>query len=139
LHAFVPSLFSFCYSYRAHCRLHSFPTRRSSDLMISSQVDADRMDYLQRDAYYTGTNYGKFDLDRVLHVMRPVKRGIAFEISGMHAVEDYIISRLQMYLQVYFHPVSRSMEVILDHLLMRAKYIYQHPNDFEPDFTPHML
>ena len=107
--------------------------------MISSQVDADRMDYLQRDAYYTGTNYGKFDLYRVLHVMRPVKRGIAFEISGMHAVEDYIISRLQMYLQVYFHPVSRSMEVILDHLLMRAKYIYQHPNDFEPDFTPHML
>lgn len=107
--------------------------------MISSQVDADRMDYLQRDAYYTGTNYGKFDLDRVLHVMRPVKSGIAFEISGMHAVEDYIISRLQMYLQVYFHPVSRSMEVILDHLLMRAKYIYQHPNDFEPDFTPHML
>ena len=71
--------------------------------------------------------------------MRPAKRGIAFEISGMHAVEDYIISRLQMYLQVYFHPVSRSMEVILDHLLMRAKYIYQHPNDFEPDFTPHML
>ena len=107
--------------------------------MISSQVDADRMDYLQRDAYYTGTNYGKFDLDRVLHVMRPVKRGIAFEISGMHAVEDYIISRLQMYLQVYFHPVSRSMEVILDHLLMRAKHIYQHSNDFEPDFTPHML
>ncbi|MBB1079005.1 HD domain-containing protein [Limosilactobacillus sp. STM2_1] len=107
--------------------------------MISSQVDADRMDYLQRDAYYTGTNYGKFDLDRVLHVMRPVESGIAFEISGMHAVEDYIISRLQMYLQVYFHPVSRSMEVILDHLLMRAKYIYQHPNDFEPDFTPHML
>ena len=91
--------------------------------MISSQVDADRMDYLQRDSYYTGTNYGKFDLDRVLHVMRPVEVGIAFEISGMHAVEDYIISRLQMYLQIYFHPVSRAMEVILDHLLMRAKYI----------------
>ena len=107
--------------------------------MISSQVDADRMDYLQRDSYYTGTNYGKFDLDRVLHVMRPVEVGIAFEISGMHAVEDYIISRLQMYLQIYFHPVSRAMEVILDHLLMRAKYIYEHPNDFEPEFTPHML
>ncbi|MEY8442142.1 HD domain-containing protein [Lactobacillaceae bacterium 24-114] len=107
--------------------------------MISSQVDADRMDYLQRDSYYTGTNYGKFDLDRVLLMMRPIKSGIAFDISGMHAVEDYIISRLQMYLQVYFHPVSRSMEVILDHLLKRAKYIYQHPNEFEPQFTPHML
>lgn len=107
--------------------------------MISSQVDADRMDYLQRDSYYTGTNYGKFDLDRVLLMMRPIKSGIAFDISGMHAVEDYIISRLQMYLQVYFHPVSRSMEVILDHLLKRAKYIYQHPSEFEPEFTPYML
>lgn len=107
--------------------------------MISSQVDADRMDYLQRDSYYTGTNYGKFDLDRVLLMMRPIKSGIAFDISGMHAVEDYIISRLQMYLQIYFHPVSRSMEVILDHLLKRAKYIYQHPSKFEPEFTPYML
>ncbi|WP_215509275.1 HD domain-containing protein [Limosilactobacillus fermentum] len=107
--------------------------------MISSQVDADRMDYLQRDAYYTGTNYGKFDLDRVLSVMRPIQGGIAFEISGMHAVEDYIISRLQMYLQIYFHPVSRSMEVILDHLLKRAKYLYQHPTDYQPTFTPYML
>lgn len=107
--------------------------------MISSQVDADRMDYLQRDSYYTGTNYGKFDLDRVLLMMRPIKSGIAFDISGMHAVEDYIISRLQMYLQIYFHPVSRSMEVILDHLLKRAKYIYQHPSEFEPEFTPYML
>lgn len=117
---------------------HTYPNKQVVQ-MISSQVDADRMDYLQRDSYYTGTNYGKFDLDRVLHVMRPVKDGIAFEISGMHAVEDYIISRLQMYLQVYFHPVSRSMEVILDHLLMRAKHIYEHPNEFEPSFTPYML
>lgn len=117
---------------------HTYPNQQVVQ-MISSQVDADRMDYLQRDSYYTGTNYGKFDLERVLHMMRPVKGGIAFEISGMHAVEDYIISRLQMYLQVYFHPVSRAMEVILDHLLMRAKYIYEHPNDFEPEFTPHML
>ena len=107
--------------------------------MISSQVDADRMDYLQRDSYYTGTNYGKFDLDRVLHMMRPVKDGIAFEINGMHAVEDYILRRLQMYLQVYFHPVSRSMEVILDHLLMRAKWLYQHPSQYQPEFMPRLL
>ena len=59
---------------------------------------------------------GNSNLDRVLLMMRPIKSGIAFDISGMHAVEDYIISRLQMYLQIYFHPVSRSMEVILDHL-----------------------
>lgn len=89
--------------------------------MISSQIDADRMDYLLRDSYYTGASYGSFDLTRILRVMRPYNDGIIFDISGMHAVEDYIVSRFQMYQQVYFHPVSRSMEVTLDHLLHRAK------------------
>ncbi|ALV22582.1 MULTISPECIES: HD domain-containing protein [Carnobacterium] len=93
--------------------------------LISSQIDADRMDYLLRDAYFTGVNYGTFDLTRILRVIRPYKDGIAFQISGMHAVEDYIVSRYQMYMQVYFHPVSRSMEVILDHLLKRAKRLYE--------------
>lgn len=92
--------------------------------LISSQIDADRMDYLLRDAYFTGVNYGTFDLTRILRVIRPYKDGIAFQISGMHAVEDYIVSRYQMYMQVYFHPVSRSMEVILDHLLKRAELSY---------------
>lgn len=91
--------------------------------MISSQCDADRMDYLLRDSYNTGANYGNFDLTRILRVMRPYQGGICFDISGMHAVEDYIISRLQMYMQVYFHPVSRSIEVILSKLLYRAKFL----------------
>lgn len=100
--------------------------------LISSQIDADRMDYLLRDAYYTGTEYGTFDLTRILRVIRPYKDGIAFQINGMHAVEDYIVSRYQMYMQIYFHPVSRGMEVILDHLLQRAKVLYtEEPLYFE--------
>lgn len=95
--------------------------------LISSQIDADRMDYLLRDAYHTGVNYGTFDLTRILRVIRPYKDGIYFQMSGMHAVEDYIVSRYQMYMQVYFHPVSRGMEVILDHLLKRAKKMYVDP------------
>lgn len=93
--------------------------------LISSQLDVDRMDYLLRDTYYTGTKYGAFDLDRVLRTLRPVDDGIAVDFNGFHAVEDYVISRYQMYLQVYFHPVSRGMEVILEHLLERAKTLYQ--------------
>ncbi|GAO99586.1 HD domain-containing protein [Fructobacillus ficulneus] len=89
--------------------------------LISSQLDVDRMDYLLRDAYYTGAAYGEFDIDRIMRTMKPGKNGITFDISGMHAVEDYIVSRYQMYLQVYFHPVSRGMEVILEHLLGRVK------------------
>ncbi|MFR5527595.1 MAG: HD domain-containing protein, partial [[Clostridium] innocuum] len=91
---------------------HDYPNPQVVQL-ISSQIDADRMDYLLRDSYYTGTNYGNFDLTRILRVMRPYEHGIAFQMSGIHAVEDFIVSRFQMYVQVYFHSVSRSMEVIL--------------------------
>ncbi|AIY06416.1 HD superfamily phosphohydrolase [Planococcus sp. PAMC 21323] len=89
--------------------------------LISSQIDADRMDYLQRDAYYTGVSYGHFDMERILRVMRPLDDQVVIKSSGMHAVEDYIMSRYQMYWQVYFHPVARSAEVILRKILQRAK------------------
>ncbi|MFD1929419.1 HD domain-containing protein [Sporosarcina siberiensis] len=91
--------------------------------LISSQIDADRMDYLQRDAYFTGVSYGHFDMERILRVMRPKEEQAVVTYSGMHAVEDYIMSRYQMYWQVYFHPVSRSAEVILTKILHRAKYL----------------
>lgn len=93
--------------------------------MISSQADADRMDYLERDAYFTGVTYGEFDLSQILREIRPFSGGICFTSDGMHAVEDYIVARYQMYQQVYFHRVGRSMEVILRHLLKRAKLVYK--------------
>ena len=49
---------------------------------------------------------GKFDLTRILRVIRPIENGIAFQQNGMHAVEDYVVSRYQMYMQVYFHPAT---------------------------------
>jgi HD superfamily phosphohydrolase len=93
--------------------------------MISSQIDADRMDYLLRDAYFTGVSYGNFDMERILRVMRPYGDQVVIKASGMHAVEHYIMSRYQMYWQVYFHPVTRSAEVILTKILHRAKALYQ--------------
>ncbi|WP_042463689.1 HD domain-containing protein [Neobacillus dielmonensis] len=99
--------------------------------MISSQIDADRMDYLQRDAYFTGVSYGQFDMERILRVMRPREDQVVIKKSGMHAVEDYIMSRYQMYWQVYFHPVSRSAEVILTKILHRAKQLYKENYKFK--------
>lgn len=99
--------------------------------LISSQIDADRMDYLQRDAYFTGVSYGHFDMERILRVMRPKEDQVVIKQSGMHAVEDYIMSRYQMYWQVYFHPVTRSAEVILTKILHRAKHLYQKGYQFK--------
>ncbi|MFB9324378.1 HD domain-containing protein [Paenibacillus aurantiacus] len=92
--------------------------------LVSSQMDADRMDYLLRDAYFTGVNYGTFDLERILRVLRPHKGRIVVKESGMHAVEDYLMSRYQMYWQIYFHPVTRSSEIILRQILRRAKELH---------------
>ncbi len=99
--------------------------------LISSQIDADRMDYLQRDAFYTGVSYGHFDMERILRVMRPREDQVVMKHSGMHAVEDYIMSRYQMYWQVYFHPVTRSAEVILTKILHRAKALYERNYEFK--------
>ncbi|MCM3087148.1 HD domain-containing protein [Bhargavaea ginsengi] len=101
--------------------------------LISSQIDADRMDYLQRDAYFTGVSYGHFDMERILRVMRPSEEQAVIKQSGMHAVEDYIMSRYQMYWQVYFHPVSRSAEVILVKILQRAKVLSEEGYRFKQE------
>lgn len=93
--------------------------------LVSSQMDADRMDYLLRDAYFTGVNYGMFDLDRILRMLRPYKGRIVVKESGMHAVEDYLMSRYQMYWQVYFHPVTRSAEILLHKIFARVKSLYE--------------
>jgi uncharacterized protein len=103
--------------------------------LISSQIDADRMDYLLRDAYYTGVSYGQFDIERILRIMRPHGDQTVIKLSGMHAVEDYIMSRYQMYWQIYFHPVSRSAEVILTKILHRVKQLYE--EGFTFNLPPH--
>ncbi|WP_150275653.1 HD domain-containing protein [Paenibacillus tepidiphilus] len=93
--------------------------------LVSGPLDADRMDYLLRDAYYTGVNYGTIDIDRILRMLRPYNGRVVVKESGMHAIEDYLMSRYQMYWQVYFHPVTRSSEIILRQIFRRAKELYQ--------------
>ncbi|GBG97074.1 HD domain-containing protein [Lactococcus termiticola] len=117
---------------------HKYPNRQVVQL-ISSQIDADRMDYLLRDAYYSGAVYGEFDLTRILRVIIPMENGIAFKANGMHAVEDYLISRYQMYMQVYFHPASRAMEVQLAKLLARAKDLYLKEDSFFKMTSPNLV
>jgi HD superfamily phosphohydrolase len=104
------------------CKTYDKPIAVS---LISSQLDADRMDYLLRDAYFTGVNYGTFDLERILRVLRPHKGSIVVKDSGMHAVEDYLMSRYQMYWQIYFHPVTRSAEILLYKIFQRAKSLHE--------------
>ncbi len=89
--------------------------------LISAQLDADRMDYLLRDAYFTGTAYGEFDLERILRTMRVSNGYIVVKESGVYAVENYIMARYHMYWQVYYHPVARSYENVIRMLFTRLR------------------
>lgn len=89
--------------------------------LISSQLDVDRMDYLSRDAYFTGATYGTIDMHRLLRSMKVVDHKIFCRASGVHTLESYLMSRYHMYFQVYYHPVARSYELLLESMYERIK------------------
>ena len=106
--------------------------------IVSGQLDADRMDYLLRDSYFTATSYGQFDLERILRTMRVRKTAegrkvIVVKYTGIHSVEDYIMARYQMYWQVYYHPVARSYETVFIQLFNRLKDIFKVDKDYFED------
>ena len=106
--------------------------------IVSGQLDADRMDYLLRDSYFTATSYGQFDLERILRTMRVRKTNdgrkvIVVKHTGIHSVEDYIMARYQMYWQVYYHPVARSYEAVFIQLFNRLKDIFKGDKDYFED------
>lgn len=92
--------------------------------MVSSQLDADRMDYLLRDSYMTGTTYGQFDMSRILRTMRICDGKIVYKESGVQAIENYILARYHMYWQIYYHPTARSYEHLLQCIFLRVKDLY---------------
>ena len=106
--------------------------------IVSGQLDADRMDYLLRDSYFTATSYGQFDIERILRTMRVRKTAegrkvIVVKYTGIHSVEDYIMARYQMYWQVYYHPVARSYEAVFIQLFNRLKDIFKGDQDYFED------
>ena len=89
--------------------------------LVSSQLDVDRMDYLSRDAYFTGAAYGHIDYFRILRSMLIKDNQVMVRASGVHSIESYLMSRYHMYFQVYYHPVARSYECILEGIYARLK------------------
>lgn len=106
--------------------------------LVSSQLDADRMDYLLRDAYFTGTKYGEFDLERLLRTMRVAENKVVVKESGVYAVENYIMARYHMYWQVYYHPIARSYECLIDLIFRRMRDLTEEGRmpDVIPEFEP---
>ncbi len=103
--------------------------------LISSELDADRMDYLQRDSLHAGVSYGQFDFDWLVgnlsYHLHAGKCYLALQHRALYAFEDFLISRFHMFLMVYFHYKSVIFDETLKHYLESPDCDYSIPADIE--------
>lgn len=99
---------------------HSYPSKYLHQL-VSSQLDVDRMDYLNRDSFYTGVSEGVIGYDRILQMLTVHDNELMVEEKGVYSVEKFIIARRLMYWQVYLHKTVLGAEMLLINIVKRAK------------------
>lgn len=91
--------------------------------LVSSQLDMDRMDYLNRDSFYSGVSEGKIGSDRIIEMINVVDGELVVEEKGIYSIEKFIVARRIMYWQVYLHKTVVAAEFMLIHILRRAREI----------------
>lgn len=89
--------------------------------LISGQLDLDRMDYLNRDSFFTGVSEGVISFDRIIKMFNVFDDDLVIEEKGIYSIEKFLIARRLMYWQVYLHKTVIAGEMILVKLLERAK------------------
>ena len=91
--------------------------------LVSGQLDVDRMDYLNRDSFFTGVAEGVIGSDRIIKMLAVKDGELVVEEKGIYSVEKFLVSRRLMYWQVYLHKTVVSAEMMLVKILRRAKEI----------------
>ncbi len=91
--------------------------------LVSSQLDMDRLDYLNRDSFYTGVSEGIIGSDRLIEMLNVHEGNLVLEEKGIYSIEKFIVARRLMYWQVYLHKTVVAAEFMLIHALRRAKQL----------------
>jgi len=110
--------------------------------LVSSQLDVDRLDYLSRDAYFTGVLFGKIDLERIIRTLQiyegegEINGYFVSSNKGLEAIESYVLSRDLMYRGVYYHKTTRGFERLIQSVFKRAIWLAEEgkltlPQEFE--------
>ncbi len=103
--------------------------------LISSQLDIDRLDYLRRDGMFTGVQEGAIGIDRIIRTMRVYQGNIVIDKKGIYAIENYIVARRLMYMQVYLHKTVLGGDKLLLAILQRARQLLDQGVDL-PFYSP---
>jgi HD superfamily phosphohydrolase len=104
-----------------------------SELVSGPNLDADRMDYLLRDAYFTGVSSGRYDADQLIASLRVFavngKSVLGIDRRGVVALESFVLARYMMFASVYFHHTTRMFERILQIVL---RELWPDPHCLDP-------
>ncbi len=105
--------------------------------LLSGPLDADKMDYLLRDSYFTGTDYGRYDYARLFQSLIVYQSGRSHFLGviekGAAAAEAFVLARHRMYWSVYFHKTTRGVEMLLLSAFEKARDLIDKGKDLEID------
>lgn len=97
--------------------------------LVSSQLDMDRLDYLNRDSFFTGVQEGIVGCERIIKMLDVRHNRLVVEVKGIYSIEKFIVARRLMYWQVYLHKTVLSAEMMLVKVLQRAKELAGNGHD----------
>ncbi len=97
--------------------------RKFFNQLISSQLDVDRLDYLRRDSFYTGVSEGNINTQRILSTLNVLDDELVLDEKGIYSIEHYLVARMFMYWQVYYHKAAVLAENLLIKIMNRAKIL----------------
>jgi HD superfamily phosphohydrolase len=100
-------------------RLHK-PEKAFLDQIISSSVDVDKLDFVVRDTYHTGAEYGYIDVFRLIHTLDVLDENLAVDLGALSALESLIIARVESFKSIYFHRVGRAAQIMLATAMEKA-------------------
>ena len=89
--------------------------------LVSGQLDLDRLDYLNRDSFYTGVSEGVIGSERIIKMLNVFNDELVVEAKGIYSIEKFVLARSLMYWQVYLHKTVIAADQLLVNLLKRAK------------------
>jgi HD superfamily phosphohydrolase len=96
------------------------PDKAFLDQIISSAVDVDKQDFIVRDAFHTGAEYGFIDVFRLIHALDVLDEDLAVELGAISALEAFIIARIESFKSIYFHRVGRAAQIMLAMAMEKA-------------------
>ncbi len=96
------------------------PGKAFWDQIISSAVDVDKQDFIVRDTYHTGAEYGFIDVFRLIHALDVLGENLAVELSALSTLEAFMIARIESFKSIYFHRVGRAAQIMLATAMEKA-------------------